>query len=74
MAHGGVDGAQAAGQLQPGEEVFLHVTDSVFDAPFFVGFAHIAGAGLKAVMGRKIEVARMERGLFPRKDGAALQS
>ena len=61
---GGVDGAEAVGQLQSGEEVFLHVTDGVFDAAFFVGFAHVAGAGLEAVMGGEVQIAGIEDGAF----------
>jgi len=50
--------------IPPGEEVFLHIAHAVFDAAFFVGFAHVAGAGFKAVMGGEVEVAGIEDGAF----------
>ncbi len=61
--------AKPGWHLQSGEEVFLHVADEVFDTAFFVGFAHVAGAGLEPVVGGEVEVARMEHGLFCRRDG-----
>ena len=42
------------------EEIFLDVTDAVFDAAFFVGFADVAGGDGEAVMGGEIEVAGMK--------------
>ena len=57
---GGIHRAKAGGDFQSGEEVFLHVADGVFHPAFFVGLAHIAGAGLEAVVRGKVKVARME--------------
>ena len=62
MAGGGVDGAEAVRWVESGEQVFLHVTDGVFDATFFVGFADVAGAGFEAVVGGEVEVAGIEDG------------
>ncbi len=64
LARGRVHGKQTGRDFQSGKEVFLHVADEVFHAPFFVGFAHVAGADLEAVMGGKVEIARGEGGLL----------
>ena len=64
VAAGGVDGAEAVREVESGEQVFLHVADEVFDAAFFVGFAHGAGAGFEAVVGGEVEVAGIEDGLL----------
>jgi hypothetical protein len=59
-----VHGTDGVGQLQSGEEVFLHITDGVFDPALFIGFAHVAGTGLEAVMGGEVQIARIEYGAF----------
>jgi hypothetical protein len=64
VAHGGVKRGQRAWKFQAGQEVPFDVADGIFHAAFFVGFAHVAGAGLKAVVSGELQVARMEEGLF----------
>ena len=66
---GGIDGGEGR-DVQAAEEVLLHVTHAVFDAAFFVAFAHVAGDRFKAVVGGQIQVARM-KSAFARRDGAA---
>ena len=59
---GGVESTKAVRNVESGEEIFLHISDAVFDTAFFVGLAHVASAGFKAVMGGEVEVAGMEDG------------
>ena len=63
--------ASKAGDLQAGEEVLLDVADDVFDAALFVGLAHVAGAGLEAVVGGEVEVAGIEERPAGRRDGCS---
>ena len=62
LASGGVDGADAVGKIQTREKVLFHVSDEVFDAPFFIGLADIAGTRLEAVMGGEVQIAGIEDG------------
>ena len=59
----GMDGGEGR-DLQAVEKVFLHIAHAVFHASFFVPFSNIAGDGLKAVVSRHVQVARIEKRLF----------
>lgn len=64
LARGGIEHIQAMRQFQAVEEIFLYVSDTGFDAAFFVWPSHVTSAWLETVVCCKVEVARMKERLF----------
>lgn len=59
-----VHGGKSRRDVQTGKEVLFDVAHSVFNPPFFVCAPHVAGAGFEAVVGGKVQIARVEGGLL----------
>src|SRR5216684_3058582 len=59
MTGGGIDGAKG-GDFQTVEEVFFDIPHAVFYAPLFVAFFDLASHRGKAVVGGKVQVARIK--------------
>jgi hypothetical protein len=65
LAGGGIEGAER-GDFQAIEEVFFDVTHAVLDAAFFVALPDLTGDRAKAVMGGKVQEARIKTRFHPR--------
>ena len=59
VAGGGVERAEV-GDVESGEEVFLHVADAGLDAAFLVSGADVARCDFEAVMTGEVGVAGVE--------------
>lgn len=60
VTSGRVHRSQTRRDVQSGEEVFLHIADTIFHPPLFIGAAHIAGPGFEAIVGGKVQIAGVE--------------
>jgi hypothetical protein len=59
-ARGGID-RLIIRELQPMQEVFLHIADAAFDPPFLLRLTRATGADLKTMVLGKIQIAWIER-------------
>ena len=61
---GGIDGVEVR-EVEAGEEIFLHIPDSVFHPSFFVSFADVTRGDGETVGVGKVEIGGVEDGRLP---------